>query len=89
MRRAPRLPPAEKDVSTGPRTQYIIGETWLFDIGVATIEQRYESVNSMHYRIASGARAGVEDFAENTFYSHATLDDGKFMRVHGSMRRLG
>jgi hypothetical protein len=101
------------------RNSYPVGETWLFDIGVATIEQRYDSINSMHYRIASGSRAGfeetvaidvhlirpdvflvswqeadgvtvvhVEDFSDNTFYSNATLIDGRFMRVRGSMRRV-
>jgi hypothetical protein len=48
-------------VGTSARTEYIVGETWLFDIGVATIEQRYDSINSMHYRIASGPRAGFEE----------------------------
>jgi hypothetical protein len=48
-------------MSAKRRTQYIVGETWLFDIGVATIEQRYDSISSMHYRIASGPRAGIEE----------------------------
>ena len=100
------------------RTEYIVGETWLFDIGVAIIEQRYDSISSMHYRVASGPRIGmeetvaievqlirpgvflvswqeadgitvvhVEDFDENSFYSHATMPGGQFNRVHGKMRR--
>jgi hypothetical protein len=106
-------------MTTAPRTAYIVGETWLFDIGVATIEQRYDSISSMHYRVASGPRAGmeetvaievhllrpevflvswqeadgitvihVEDFGDNTFYSHATMPTGAFYRVHGKMQRL-
>jgi hypothetical protein len=101
------------------RTSYPVGETWLFDIGVALVEQHYLSAGAMRYHIASGPRAGaeetvaiqvhlvrpdvflvswqeadgitvvhVEDFADNTFYSHATLSDGSFMRVRGTMRRI-
>jgi hypothetical protein len=107
-------------LSVVPRTSYIIGETWLFDIGVATIEQRYDPISSMHYRVASGPRAGIqetvaievhlirpdvflvswqeadgisvvhlEDFADNTLHSHATQTDERFMRVRGTMRRIG
>ena len=101
------------------RTSYPVGETWLFDIGVATIEHRFVGAGSLHYHIASGARAGtketvaaevhlirpdvflvswqepdgvtvvhVEDYADNTFHSHATLADGSFMKVRGTMRRI-
>jgi urate oxidase len=48
-------------MSVESRIHYIVGETWGFDIGVATIEQRYDSISSMHYRIASGPRTGTEE----------------------------
>lgn len=39
---------------------YPIGHTYVFDIGVAEIEQRYESAQRMHYKVLTGPRAGVE-----------------------------
>ncbi|MGA3156190.1 MAG: hypothetical protein ABSE43_01310 [Steroidobacteraceae bacterium] len=40
---------------------YPVGETWIFDIGVARIEHRLESLNSLRYRVLSGERAGSAD----------------------------
>lgn len=35
-----------------------VGETWLFDIGPAQIEHRYESDRLMHFHVISGDHAG-------------------------------
>jgi hypothetical protein len=48
-------------MSLKSRTSYIVGETWEFDIGVAKIAQRYDSLQSMHYRVLTGPRAGNEE----------------------------
>ena len=37
---------------------YPIGETWLFDIGIAQIQHDFLAPDEMEYRIVSGARAG-------------------------------
>lgn len=42
-------------------SSYPVGETWIFDIGVARIEHRLESLNSLRYRVLSGERAGSAD----------------------------
>jgi hypothetical protein len=43
---------------------YPIGQTWIFDIGVARIEHRLESLSSLRYRVLSGERAGSADRVE-------------------------
>ena len=40
---------------------YPVGETWIFDIGVARIEHRLESLTSLRYRVLSGERVGSAD----------------------------
>jgi hypothetical protein len=42
-------------------TQYPVGETWIFDIGVAEIEQSYLPGSRMHYKVLTGPRAGSEE----------------------------
>lgn len=44
-----------------PAAAYPVGETWIFDIGVARIEHRLESLTSLRYRVLSGERAGSAD----------------------------
>jgi hypothetical protein len=44
----------------GPEA-YPIGQTWLFDIGEACIEHRFDSPGLLHYRVLTGPRAGDED----------------------------
>lgn len=38
-----------------------LGETWIFDIGVAQVEQSYPTINTLHYRVITGPRTGSED----------------------------
>lgn len=40
---------------------YPIGHTYVFDIGVAEIEQHYPSAERMHYKVLTGPRAGSEE----------------------------
>lgn len=40
---------------------YPIGHTYVFDIGVAEIEQHYHSAERMHYKVLTGPRAGAEE----------------------------
>jgi hypothetical protein len=42
-------------------SSYPVGETWIFDIGVARIEHRLESLTSLRYRVLSGERTGNAD----------------------------
>jgi hypothetical protein len=39
-------------------TRYRVGETWIFDIGVAEIEHRILSARELEYLIRTGPRAG-------------------------------
>lgn len=45
-------------------SDYPVGETWIFDIGVARIEHRLESLSSLRYRVLTGERAGSADRVE-------------------------
>jgi hypothetical protein len=45
---------------------YPVGQTWIFDIGVARIEHRLESLTSLRYRVLSGEHAGSADRVEIT-----------------------
>lgn len=40
---------------------YPIGHTYVFDIGVAHVEQHYESEQRMHYKVLTGPRTGEHD----------------------------
>lgn len=40
---------------------YPIGQSWIFDIGVAQIEHRFEAPGRFRYRILTGERAGEQD----------------------------
>ncbi|HTP40777.1 MAG TPA: hypothetical protein VMI92_14520 [Steroidobacteraceae bacterium] len=40
---------------------YPLGSTWLFDIGVATIEHQLRPDGQLHYRVLSGPHAGNEE----------------------------
>jgi len=42
-------------------TDYPVGQTWIFDIGVARIEHRLESLTTLRYRVLTGDRAGSTD----------------------------
>lgn len=48
-------------MTRGAPTQYLEGETWIFDIGVAEIEQTYLPGSRMHYKVLTGPRAGMEE----------------------------
>jgi|HubBroStandDraft_5_1064220.scaffolds.fasta_scaffold1168154_2 hypothetical protein len=55
---------------------YPVGETWIFDIGVARIEHRLESLSSLRYRVLSGERAGS---ADRVAMQVQALRDGLFL----------
>lgn len=38
---------------------YPVGQAYLFDLGIATIEHRFESMQRMHFRVLSGERTGL------------------------------
>ncbi|MFT3906663.1 MAG: hypothetical protein QM718_10195 [Steroidobacteraceae bacterium] len=44
-----------------PRDHYPVGETWIFDIGVAEIEHRFVAPGQLHYHVLSGPRRGSEE----------------------------
>jgi hypothetical protein len=44
-----------------PRLAYPVGETWIYDIGVAQVAQHYPAPDRMHYRVLTGPRAGAEE----------------------------
>ncbi len=38
-----------------------LGQTWIFDIGVAEVKQSYPALDSMRYQVLTGPRAGATD----------------------------
>ena len=45
-------------------TSYPVGQTWVFDIGEAQIEQHFLSARTMHYKVLTGPRVGAEETVE-------------------------
>ena len=43
------------------RTQYPIGETWIYDLGEAEVAQHYPAPGRMHYRVLGGPRDGAQE----------------------------
>jgi len=48
-------------MNTANLITYPIGHTYVFDTGVAEIEQHYHSTERMHCEVLSGPRAGAEE----------------------------
>ena len=53
-----------------------IGQTYVFDIGVAQVEQTYPDADHMHYKVLTGPRAGTE---ETVAIEVKSLADGLFL----------
>jgi hypothetical protein len=41
-------------------SDYPVGQTWVFDIGIAEIESHFPAAGVMRYRILSGSKRGEE-----------------------------
>jgi hypothetical protein len=48
-------------MNTANLITYPIGHTYVFDSGVAEIEQHYQSTERMHCKVLTGPRAGAEE----------------------------